>query len=186
MNRISSMMVMILCLMFAFPFAIAPAAESRDKMASMKGGGPIEIVSDRLDAYNQEKLVVFSGNVVATQKDKVIKADRVFVYYKKDDKAAAKKTKTTENAEDLDRIEAKGNVRVTQGAKLVTGENAVFFNDEQKIIMTGNPVMREGSNVIKGDRIVVLLDEDRGVVESSKEKRVTATIYPDEGKQKNK
>ena len=52
--------------------------------------------------------------------------------------------------------------------------------------MTGNPIMREGSNVIKGERIVVLLDEDRGVVESSKEKRVTATIYPDEGKRKNK
>jgi lipopolysaccharide export system protein LptA len=186
MNRIASVMILTLCMVISLPHAIATAAESRDKVASMKGGGPIEIVSDRLDAYNQEKLVVFSGNVVATQKDKVIKADRVFVYYKKDDKAAAKKTKTTENADDLDRIEAKGNVRVTQGEKIVTGENAVFFNNEQKIIMTGNPVMREGSNVIKGDRIVVLLDEDRGVVESSKEKRVTATIYPDEAKRKNK
>jgi lipopolysaccharide export system protein LptA len=186
MNRIASAMIITLCMLFSFPYAVATAAESRDKMASIKGGGPIEIVSDRLDAYNQEKLVVFSGNVVATQKDKVIKADRIFVYYKKNDKATAKQTRTTENTDDLDRIEAKGNVRVTQGEKIVTGENAVFFNNEQKIIMTGNPVMREGSNVIKGERIVVLLEEDRGVVESSKEKRVTATIYPDEGKLKNK
>jgi len=185
MNRIASRMFLITFLMLSLPWTVAPAAESRGMMKSLRGGGPIEIVSDRLDAYHQERLVVFSGNVVATQKDKVIKADRVFVYYKKNDKVAARRTTTMESADDLDRIEARGNVRVTQGERIVTGENAVFFNNEQKIIMTGNPVMREGSNIIKGDRIVVLLEEDRGVVESSNQKRVTATIYPDETKRKN-
>jgi lipopolysaccharide export system protein LptA len=186
MSRILTVMVMTLLLVSSFPWCAVTAAENRDKMTSIKRGGPIEIVSDRLDAYNQEKLVVFSGNVVATQKDRVIKADRVFVYYKKNDKAAAKQTRAAENAGDIVRIEAQGNVRVTQGERIVTGEKAVFFNNEQKIVMTGNPVMREGNNVIKGDRIVVLLDEDRGVVESSREKRVTATFYPEESKRKNK
>jgi len=162
---------------------IAGSADGRERIASLKGGGPIEIVSDRLDAYHREKLVVFSGNVVATQKNRVIQADRVLVYYKKNDKKVAAQSRRGETSDDLDRIEARGNVRVTQGEKIVTGDKAVFFNDEQKIIMTGNPVMREGSNVIKGDRIVVLLDENRGVVESSREKRVTATIYPEESKQ---
>ncbi len=156
------------------------------KAKSLKGGGPIEIVSDRLDAYNEEKLVVFSGHVVATQADKVIRANQLFVYYKKTDDKAPKQAKTTTEAGDLDRIEARGNVIVTQKDKVVTGEKGVFYNDEQKIIMTGNPVMREGENVIKGDRIIVLLDEDRGIVESSKEKRVTATIYPEEAKKKKK
>jgi Uncharacterized protein conserved in bacteria len=45
--------------------------------------GPIQIVSDRLDAYNEKGLVVFSGNVVATQEDKIIKSDSLFLYYKK-------------------------------------------------------------------------------------------------------
>jgi lipopolysaccharide export system protein LptA len=62
----------------------------------------------------------------------------------------------------------------------------VFYSDEQRIVVTGNPVMREGSNVITGDRVVVLLNENRGVVESSAGKRVTATIYPDESKGKKK
>lgn len=185
MNRILPVMVLFLLLLYSMPMSDA-SAEAGEKRTSLKGGGPIEIVSDRLDAYNQEKLVVFSGNVVATQKDKVIRADRLFVYYRKNGGTAAGRARTTENAEDLDRIEARGNVRVTQGEKIVTGENAVFLNDEQKIIMTGNPVMREGGNVIRGDRIVVLLDEDRGVVESSMNKRVTATIYPDETKRKNR
>lgn len=188
MKRKLLLLIMTMSLSVAFSLSPAWGETKAERAKAMKGGGPIEIVSDRMDAYNQEKLVVFSGNVVATQKDKVIKADRILVYYKKDGKGSAKPASASapEETGDLDRIEAKGNVRITQGDKIVTGEDGIFYNDEQKIIMTGNPVMREGNNVIKGDRIVVLLDEDRGVVESAKDKRVTATIYPDEAKQKKK
>ncbi len=47
---------------------------------------PIQIVSDRLDAYNEKKLVIFSGNAVATRGDIIIKSDRLLVYYKKEPK----------------------------------------------------------------------------------------------------
>ena len=55
---------------------------------------------------------------------------------------------------------------------------AVFYNADQKIIMTGNAVMMEGENVIRGTRITVFLTENRGVVDGSSGERVTATIYP--------
>jgi len=38
--------------------------------------------------------------------------------------------------------------------------------------------------VIKGERIIVLLDENKGIVESSQQKRVTAVINPEKGKKK--
>ena len=177
---------MVAVLLTAIFIQSAGAADrAGSKAVSLKGKGPIEITSDRLDAYNEEKLVVFSGNVVAMQADKVIRADQLFVYYKKKKGTKGQKSKDFgEEAGELDRIEARGNVRVTQGKKVVTGEHGVLYNDEQKIVMTGNPVMREGDNILKGERIIVLLDEDRGIVESSKEKRVTATIYPDVSKNK--
>ena len=152
----------------------------------MKGkkSGPIHIVSDRLDAYNEQKLAVFTGNVVATEGDKVIKSDHLLLYNKKDEDKAKQKPKGDEESGDIDRIEARGNVRITQGTKIVTGENAVYLNDDQKIIVTGNPVMKDGDNVIKGDKIIVLLDEDRGVVESSGPQRVSATFYPDDKNKK--
>jgi len=161
------------------------AAYAKTNLKDMKGKktGPIHIVSDRLDAYNEQKMAVFTGNVVTTMEDKVMKSDQLFLYSKKDeDKAKQKPKQGEEDAGDIDRIEAKGNVRITQGTKIVTGENAVFVNDDQKIVVTGNPVMRDGKNVIKGDKIVVLLDEDRGVVESNGPARVSATFYPDEKK----
>lgn len=164
---------------------------AEDVLQGLKGkGGPIEITSDRLDAFNEKRMVVFSGNVVATQQDKTIYADTLNIFYKKDAssqaKSQAKKKQETAGGE-LDRIEAVGKVRIVQQNRLVTGEKAVYLQGEQKIIVTGDPVLKEGDNIIKGDRVVVLLDENKGIVESSKQKRVTAVINPpDQDKDKTK
>lgn len=179
----------ILCLtllivsLLAWVSAAAPAAgeQRMQKKNPGAGGEPIRIDSDRLDAYNDQRLVVFSGNAIATQGDKVIKADKILLYYKKAESTAQKvASKEIGKAGDLEKIEAKGHVVLTQGARVVTGDEAVYFQDSQKIVMTGNAVMRENKNVIRGDRIVVFVNEDRGMVESTQRKRVTATIYPSE------
>lgn len=148
---------------------------------------PIQIVSDRLEAFSEKKMVVFSGNAVATQGDKSIRSDRISIFYRKDapDKPA-KAGKLQEDAGELERMEAKGHVRVTQGLRIVTGDEAVFYQDQQKVVMTGNAIMQEGANVIRGQKIVVFLDENRGVVEADENKRVTATIYPTDQKDKRK
>jgi len=161
----------------------------QDKRSKLMKGGenkPIEIVSDRLDAYREKDLIQFSGNVVATQGDRVIKSDALELYFKKKAEGSGAAAGDAAKAGDIDRIVAKGNVRITEKERIVTGEQAVFLSDEQRIVVTGNPVMREGNNVIAGDRVVVHLNENRGVVEGTTGKRVTATIYPDESKGKKK
>ncbi len=174
------LVIMAVAVWAAFSFPPRPVS-GQDILHGLKGkGGPIEITSDRLDAYNEKKMVVFSGNVVATQEDKTIYADTLNIIYKKEPgktKAQAGKKPETAGGE-LDRIEAAGNVRIVQQNRLVTGEKAVYLQNEQKIIVTGNPVLKEGENVIRGERVVVLLDENKGIVESSKQKRVTAVINP--------
>lgn len=181
-NRI----IIPLILSFLF-FSYTGAAEKTAKKQKLAKDQPIDIVSDRLDAYNEKKLVVFSGNAVATQGDKTIKSDRLLLYYKNDTKAPEKKgAKNVGNSGDLEKIEAKGHVTVTQGEKIVTGDDATYYQDTQQIIMIGNAVMREGRNIIKGDRITVFLDEDRGIVESDEKKRVKATIYPEDRKDNKK
>ncbi len=171
---------------FTVSFLGAKATDTKKKI-KFDEDQPIQIVSDRLDAYNEKKLVVFSGHAVATQGDKIIKADRLFLYYKKDPRVPEKTgTQDIGSSGDLEKIEAKGHVTITQGERIVTGNDAIFYQDTQQIIMLGNAVMREGRNVIHGDRIVVFLDEDRGVVESVEKSRVRATIYPEDNKNKKK
>ena len=147
---------------------------------------PIQIVSDRLDAYNEKRMVVFSGNAVATQAARTIRADRLTLYYRDDQKKTGRLAVGGggEGTGNLERMEAKGQVTITEGERVVTGEEAVFEQDAQKITMTGSAVLREGDNIIQGDRIVVFLNENRGVVEGAENRRVTATIYPGETKKK--
>lgn len=145
---------------------------------------PIQIVSDRLDVNSENRIAIFSGNVVVTQEDTVINSDKFCLYYKN------KENKTGENnpainpgvanAGDLEKIEAEGNVIIRQKGKVVTGTYAVFYNEEQKVVVTGNPVMREGDNVIEGDKVIFFLKENKGIVESSSSQRVKATIYPED------
>jgi lipopolysaccharide export system protein LptA len=147
---------------------------------------PVQVVSDRLDAYQEKDLVEFSGNVVATQGERVIKSDALLLFFKKKAESGESAAGRPAKAGDIDRIEAKGNVRISEKDRIVTGDLAVLYEDEQKIVVTGNPVMKEGNNVITGDRVVVLLNENRGIVEGSKGKRVTAIVYPEESKEKKK
>jgi len=162
------------------------AAGERKKEMKADKSEPIHITADRLDAYNEQRLVVFSGNAVATQADKVINADSLHLFYRKDTSDPNQAVKGLGNTGDLEKMEAKGNVTITQGERIVTGDHAVFYQDEQKIIVTGNAVLKEAKNVIRGERIVVLMNESRGTVESGENKRVTATIYPTEKKEKEK
>jgi len=175
--------IIVVLILFSFSFLGAKATDTKKKPVDKDQ--PIEIVSDRLDAYNEKKLVIFSGNAVATQGDKVIKSNRLLLYYKKGPQTSQKaSSKDMSSTGDLEKIEADGNVIVTQGERIVTGNFATYYQDTQKIIMTGNAVMREGRNIIRGDRIVVYLDEDWGIVEGDKNSRVKATIYPEDRKDK--
>jgi lipopolysaccharide export system protein LptA len=141
---------------------------------------PIQIVADRLDAYQEKRMAVFTGNCVATQGDRTIRADRLTLTYKDERKITGRAVPEVEAGGNLEKVEAAGHVRITEGDRVVTGEAALFEQDAQKITVTGSAVLREGAHIIHGERIVVFLNENRGVVEGTETKRVSATIYPAE------
>jgi lipopolysaccharide export system protein LptA len=145
---------------------------------------PIQIVSDRLEAFSEKRMVIFSGNAVATQGARTIRTDVLTLYYKEEKDPTVRSKAETEGPGELERVEAKGHVTISEGDRIVTGEEGLLDQDAQKIIVTGNAVMREGANIIRGERVIVFLDENRGVVEGTENKRVTATVYPEEQKGK--
>jgi lipopolysaccharide export system protein LptA len=80
-------------------------------------------------------------------------------------------------AEDnVERIEANGRVKVVQGGKTATADQAVYYNADETIVLTGRPETWEDGYRIQGSRITILLKEQRSVVEESR-----VVIYPDEG-----
>ncbi len=143
-----------------------PKKRSKKKLSkkSFKFDKPVNINADSLEYDNNANRIIFNGNVVARQGDIVIFSDKMDVLYAE--------------GGDLKKISATGDVKVTQGERIATGKNIVFYNQEQKIVVTGNPRVWQGDNVIQGKKITVFLKEDRSVVEGGPESRVNATIYP--------
>jgi lipopolysaccharide export system protein LptA len=161
----------------------APCTYADNNFISKQSDEPIEITSNRMEAFNEKKLVVFYGNAIAKQGNKILKADQLNLYYKKEPGKKVKVgTTETEGTGDLEKVEAKGNVSLTQGGRTATGDEAIYLRDSGKVIMTGNAVLNEGKNSIRGDRVILFINEERGVVESNTKKQVKAIIYPQEKK----
>lgn len=142
---------------------------------------PIHIVSDKMEAFQATRTVVFSGNAVAQQGDVRIQADRLSIYYKSSGARSEKTGLDAEQTGDLEKIVAGGHVVITQKDVLATGNEAVYYQDTARFVMTGNPVLQQEKSVIKGCRVIIQVDENRGKVEQCADEnsgRVTAIIHP--------
>ena len=66
----------------------------------------------------------------------------------------------------IKRLEARGNVVVTQKDQVVTGETAIFDTKANLMTMQGGVVLTQCSNVLKGDRLKVDMTTGVSRVES--------------------
>jgi lipopolysaccharide export system protein LptA len=116
---------------------------------------PIIITSETLTADNKNNTAVFEGSVVAETSDITMSSDKMTVYY---DNSEGKVSK----------IHAIGNVKVLNNTRVLFSKEAVYIDDEEKIIFSGNPKAVEGDNVITGEKIIFFIKDERAVVESSR------------------
>lgn len=176
------MYFVVFCALFLCSAHVWAQAGLDKKNMLLNKNEPIQIVSDRMEAFNEKKMIVFSGNAVATKGDVKMKTDHLYIYYKQaNDKKGKTAKQDVETAGDLEKIEAKGNVVITQKEISATGSDAVYYEEGARIVLSGNPVLREGKNVIKGCRVIFYLNENRGKVEPCEAEnsgRVTAIITP--------
>ncbi len=136
---------------------------------------PIHIKANRLDSYNKENKIIFTGDVIAKKAELTIYADHMTVFYRK---AEGKEAGQGESADQVEKIFARGHVKITKAKRIATGDEAVYYEAEQNVILTGNPKVWEDNSMIKGNKITVFLAEDRSIVESQEGDRVEAIVYP--------
>ena len=115
----------------------------------------IVITSQTLTADNKTNIAVFEGSVVAKNEGIVIYSDRMDVSY---NNYQGKITK----------IHAYGNVKVHKNERAIFSKEAIYSEEEEKIIFTGEPKAVEGENVITGTEIIYFFQEDRTVVKDSR------------------
>jgi outer membrane protein assembly factor BamD len=128
---------------------------------------PIDITSDKVEAYRKDNLIIFQGNVIARQKDIVIYADSLEAVIIEDGKG-------------IERVTAGGDVKIQQGLRVANCQKAVFYNLDQKIVLTGDPKVSDGGNIVSGDEIIFDIEKNRVEVKGGLSGRGKAKIQPGE------
>ena len=141
---------------------------------------PIQIDAATLEMRDKKKEATFSGNVKVVQGDTTMTSKTLVVFYEQapaaappaNAKAAAKAapiqstTAGPGGSSSIKRLEARGNVKVTQKDQIVTGESAVFDTKTNLVTMLGGVVLTQGQNVLRGDRLLVDMTTGVSRVES--------------------
>lgn len=170
-------------------FAVMAAGEAAGQ-SSMKGvpnamqgfsqnrDQPIQIEAAALEMRDKKKEATFSGNVKVVQGDTTMTSRTLVVYYESGSSANARgnaPAKTTmaaatpgpSGASSIKRLEARGDVVVTQKDQVVTGETAVFDTRTNLITMQGKVVLTQCKNVLRGDKLLVDMTTGVSRVESN-------------------
>ncbi len=147
------------------PNAMQGFSQNRDQ--------PIQIEAASLEMRDKKKEATFAGNVKVIQGDTTMTSKSLVVFYDSTSTPApaanakganAKSAKSASmpaaspgpgGSSSIRRLEAKGNVVVTQKDQVVTGETAVFDTRANMITMLGGIVLTQGKNVLRGDRLMV-------------------------------
>jgi lipopolysaccharide export system protein LptA len=83
-----------------------------------------------------------------------------------------------EDGKGIERVTAGGNVKIQQGLRVANCEKAIFYNLDQKVILTGDPKVSEGDNIVSGDEIIFDIDQNRVEVKGGTSGRGKAKIQP--------
>ena len=166
----------VLCLAATLLAATPAAAQKSNTGAVLPGGNsgkPINIEAVKLDYFDKEQKLVYTGNVVATQGDSTLHSSVLTIFLTPKGTAGAGAAGTNQ----VQRMFATGPVTMTQRDQIGTGDNAVYNRLSNSVVMTGNVTLSQGPNVTKGDKLTYDLKSGQAVVTG----RVKSMFIPGSG-----
>ncbi|MCE5242034.1 MAG: lipopolysaccharide transport periplasmic protein LptA [Desulfobacteraceae bacterium] len=144
---------------------------------AMKSDSPMHVAGDRMEVNQNDRTILFEGHIVVQQDDLTITGKRLKVYAaggaEKDDKPTM--------MDKVDRIEVEGDVTISQKERVATADKAVYYHQEQKIVLIGNPKVAQGRDTVEGRVITMYIAQGKSVVEGGEQAPVHAVLHPKGG-----
>lgn len=137
-----------------------------------------------MTSLEKERAVVFSGNVKAKQGELLINADEMTVYHAE---GGTQKQGGNQGQAQIDKMYAKGHVEIVQNDFVATGDEAEYFSDTGKVIITGNAKIIQNNNMVTGHKVEMDLNKGSTVIvpDEKNNGRVVGYFYPADADQED-
>lgn len=141
-----ALMALVLAAGAASAASLLPGAASKE---------PYTIDAAKLDYFDKEQKLVYTGDVIATQGQTKVRSTVMTVYLDKSGFGGQ---------QDVRRVEMKGPVTVVQKDRVGTGNSGIYDKAENKWYLIGNVTLTQGTTVTQGDRLIYDLGTGRATV----------------------
>lgn len=131
--------------------ALLPGANSKQ---------PIAIEADRLDFFNKDGKIIYTGSVVVRQGDSVMQCPRLTIFLDRSQKLGETKEASvglglnaSAGGSGMRRVEADGPVTIHSQDDVGVGDRAEYDKLASKLYLIGHVVLTQGGNVTKGNKL---------------------------------
>jgi lipopolysaccharide export system protein LptA len=167
---------------------VLPGGNSKD---------PISIDASKLDYYDKDQKLIYTGNVIAKQGDSILRAQNLILFLTRTNTVPSTQNKPASPSDNastppsssgtqLKRMEASGNVTITSKDQVGMGDRATYDKGENKVYMFGNVSLSQGPNITKGEKLIYDLTTGQAHVESVTKGRVMSIFTPGSGEDDDK
>lgn len=176
--------VLLLAALALTSFTPGRAGELSVKAGAGQGSepmAPVQVEADHMESDQNKNSVAFTGKVVAKQGKLTIRTESMTVFYEPGGESASEPGRKNRQ---IQRLLCAGQVEISQGEWVASGDQGEYFSANRKLILTGNTKVWQNGNMVTGDRFVIFLDEGKSFVERNPKKgeRVKAFFSAGEGK----
>jgi lipopolysaccharide export system protein LptA len=137
---------------------ILPGASAKD---------PLNIDAGKLDYFDKEQKLVYSGSVIVVNGPSTLKASKLTIYLNNKGSAGQGASDAQASSDKVKHIDAEGPVTMVSKDQIGTGDHGSYDRAENKVYLTGNVVLTQGESVTKGDRLVYDVTTGQAVVQAA-------------------
>lgn len=144
-----------------------------------RGGGPIQIEASTVELIPNDRVAVFTGNVIVVQGQTQLRSRTMRVQYRESRGATASQDAAVTG--DIERMTADGEVFYATPEERARGDRAVYEASSDTITITGNVILTRGQDVVRGDVLTINATTRRSVIRSTQtSQRVRGVFFPAE------
>jgi lipopolysaccharide export system protein LptA len=152
-------------------FALGATAEAQGTRVEFGEGQetsdqPVEVTADQLELDQEAGTARFTGAVTILQGDLRLGADVVDVEY----------GEAGDGANEVRRVEARGNVVFVNGEDAAEAERALYTPEDGMMVLTGDVLLTRPDSALSGETLRVNVDDGTGVMEG----RVSVVFTPED------